>query len=66
MPLVTEPVIVRLAGSIVTSASLLPTSELEVRISSVAGLPAGKANLAEPVRGVAVSSVLTPESSPTW
>ena len=65
LPLVTEPVTVRWATSTLTCASVLTSSEFDDRTSMVAGWPAGKANRPEPVRVVAVSSALAPESSLT-
>ncbi len=55
----------RVAASTVTSDAVLPVSELAVRISIVPGLSAGKVNRPEPVRVVAVSSAVAPESRPT-
>lgn len=65
VPSVTEPEIVRLSGSMVTVESCEPTSELAVRTSRAAGLPAGKVKRAEPVRAVAVGSAVVPEARPT-
>ncbi len=66
LPLVTEPVIVRVAGSTLTPAAVEPISLSEVRISIVAGESSGYVNRPEPVRTVEVSSVLTPEASLAW
>ncbi len=57
---------VRSWSSMRTCASLLPTSESEARISSVAGPPAGQVKRAAPVRGVALNCTFTPLSSVTW
>ncbi len=65
LPALTEPVTVRAAGSTRTSAAALPLSELEVRSSMLAGLPAGKPNSPVPVRAVVVSSADAPLSRPT-
>ena len=40
-PLVTEPLMVRVAVLMVVWAALLPTSEFDVRTSREAGVPAG-------------------------
>ncbi|CAM5460021.1 hypothetical protein SCHAM137S_04233 [Streptomyces chartreusis] len=65
MPEVTDPEIVRFAGSIRTVESVDPTSELALRTSSEAGLSAGKVKRAEPVRAVAVRSAETPDARRT-
>jgi hypothetical protein len=65
LPASTDPVIVRVTGSIRTEASELPVSDIEVRKSRLAGLSAGKENLPKPVRGVTVSSAAAPLSRPT-
>ena len=49
-----------------TCASLLPTSESDARISSVAGWPAGQVKRATPVRMVALNCTFAPLSSVTW
>ena len=59
LPDVTEPWIVRVAGSMVTSASLEPTRPADVR-TSIECTPAGYVNRPAAVRVVADSSALTP------
>ncbi len=64
-PVNTEPVTVRVAGSMLISASSLPLSELDTRNSRLATEPRGKSNSPTPARVVTARSALAPESRVT-
>jgi hypothetical protein len=65
LPALTEPLTVRVAGSMWTVASVLPVSDIEVRKSRLAVFSAGNVNWPKPVRDVAVSAAPAPLSRAT-